>query len=384
MDEIFLDNASTTPVESEVIDYMLPYLKDYFGNPSSVHSFGKKAKVLVEDTRDVVADFLKCKSEEIFFTCGGTESNNTVIKGLAFRHLNTGKNHIITSNVEHPSVLETVLYLKEKFGFNVTILKANKEGRVLPHSVDEAITENTFLITIMHSNNELGTINDIKSISEIANARGIHFHSDTVQSIGKILFDFEDIKLDSASLSAHKIYGPKGIGVLYLKNPLKVEKFIHGGGQEKGFRAGTESVPLIAGLKRTIEILKTKVEKDIEHYSKLNKYLKDQLSLNFPEGISYNSPEKNVLQNIVNIKIDYRKFKIDPEMLIVMLDLKGIAVSGGSSCHSGAMKPSKVLLELGLSLSDALSSLRISFGRYNTFSDIDNFLDSLKKILLNQ
>lgn len=379
--EIFLDNASTTKVADEVREAMLPYFSDFYGNPSSVHQFGKKAAVLRESARELITDFLGCKPTEIFFTSGGTESNNTALKGFALNALGSNKNHIITSNVEHPSVLDTVLFLKQKFGFDVTIIKSDKYGRISPDAVEQAIKGNTFLITIIHSNNELGTINDIKSISELAKSKKIIFHSDTVQSIGKIKFKFSDFALDSASLSAHKIYGPKGIGVLYLNESANIEKLIHGGGQERGLRAGTESIPLIAGLKKTIELLKQKIDDDIKQYTFLNNYLKTQLNKEFPEGISYNSPIENALQNIVNIKIDYRKFNIEPDMLLVRFDLNGIAVSGGSACHSGALKPSKVLMELGLSEKDALSSIRISFSRYNTKNDVDCFINILKKIL---
>lgn len=384
MKEVFLDNASTTRVADEVREAMLPYFSEYYGNPSSVHSFGKKAKVLLEEAREVVADFLRCKASEVFFTSGGTESNNTVIKGLALKYFGSKKNHIITDNIEHPSVLETVLYLRDKFGFNVTVLKADKEGRVLLPKLEEAITENTFLISVMHVNNELGTINDIKAISELALSKGIHFHSDTVQGIGKLKFDFKSINPDSASLSTHKIYGPKGIGMLYLREGLDVEKLIHGGNQERGLRSGTESIPLIAGLKRAIELIRERLDDDIKHYTFLNEYLKSNLIKNFGGRISFNSPEKNSLQNIVNIKLDYRNFELDPEMLIVILDLKGIAVSGGSACHSGTVKPSKILMELGLSENEALSSLRVSFGRYNTKYDIDLFINALKEILLKK
>lgn len=383
MNQVYLDNASTTRVSNEVKEAILPYFSDFFGNPSSVHEFGKKPKVLLEETRELIADFLKCEPSEIFFTACGTESNNTAIKGFAFNFLNSEKNHIITSNIEHPSVLETVLFLRDKFNFDVTIVKADREGRILPEQIEKAITEKTFLISVMHANNELGTINDISAISELAKSRGIFLHSDTVQSIGKMKFYLKNLGLDAASLSAHKIYGPKGIGILYLKQNRDIEKLLHGGGQERGLRSGTENIPLIAGLKKTIELLKEKIDDDIAHYTFLNNYLKSQLSEHFADGISYNSPEKNVLQNIVNIKIDYRKFKVEPEMLIVMLDLRGVAVSGGSACHSGALKPSKVLMELGLTEKEALSSIRVSFGRYNTKEDIDYFIQVLKNILLS-
>lgn len=378
--QIYLDNAATTKTDPEVAVAILPYMTEHFGNPSSVHGFGKKAKVLLEETRETVAGYLRCKPKEIFFTSCGTESNNTVIKGIACKFIGTKKNHIITSLIEHPSVLETVDYLKNQFGFKVTLVNPDKYGRILPESVEEAVRPETFLISFMHSHNELGTINDIKSISEIAKQHGLYFHSDTVQSIGKTEINLKELNVNAASVSAHKIYGPKGIGVLYKNENTVLEKFIHGGGQERDMRGGTENIPYIAGLKKVFELLIDKGEEDKKKYSELKKYFISEMKNLYGDKIHFNSPSENCLPNIINIRFD-NSLGFDEETLIIKFDLKGIAVSGGSACHSGALKPSKVLMTLGLNEKEALSSVRVSFGRFNRKSDVDYFLDKTKGII---
>jgi cysteine desulfurase len=377
---IYLDNAATTKTDSRVVDAMLPCMTDFFGNPSSVHSFGKKAKVILEEAREAVASYLNCKPKEIFFTGCGTESNNTAIKGIALKYLGTKKNHIVTSPVEHPAVLETVFYLKEKFGFEVTLVNPDSFGRIFPEEIENAVKDETFLISIMHSNNELGTINDIKSISEIASAKGIHLHCDTVQSVGKTKIDFKELNLSAASVSAHKIYGPKGIGVLYKNENVELDKFIHGGGQERDLRGGTENIPYIAGVRKVFELLDSEGAEDISKYNELKNYFISGMKNLLGEKIYFNSPSENCLPNIVNIRFD-NSLGFDEETLIIKYDLKGIAVSGGSACHSGALKPSKVLMTLGLSEKEALSSVRVSFGRFNGISDVDYFLEKTKEII---
>jgi cysteine desulfurase len=353
---------------------------EHFGNPSSIHQFGKKAKVLLEETRDTVANYLHCKPKEIFFTSCGTESNNTAIKGIAFRHMCTNKNHIITSPIEHPSVLDSIEYLKNKFGFEVTYINPDMFGRVSPEAVEEAVKPETFLISVMHSNNELGTINDIKSISEIAEKQGIYLHSDTVQSIGKTEINLQKLKVHTASVSAHKIYGTKGIGVLYKNEKTEIEKFIHGGGQERDLRGGTENIPYITGLKKVFELLKMKGSEDVKKYEELKNYFISEIKNLYGEKIHFNSPVENCLANIVNIRFD-NSLKFDEEMLIIKFDLNGIAVSGGSACHSGALKPSRVLLKLGYTEREALSSVRVSFGRFNEKKEIDYFCKKIIEII---
>lgn len=376
---MYFDNAATTPVDKRVAEAIFPFLKDKFGNPSSVHWYGRESKVMIEDARDIAADYLGCKSKEIFFTSCGTESNNTAIKGIAFANIGNGKNHIITSTVEHPSVMETITYLKDKFGFEITLLKPDSKGRINPENVRNAIKPETLLISIMHSNNELGTINDIKKISEIAENNSVYLHSDTVQSIGKTDINLHELGVNFASFSLHKIYGPKGIGMLYIKSKTETDKLLHGGGQEREMRGGTENVPYIAGLKRAIELLKE--EDDIKLYKNLRGYLLEKLKENFQNGFEINSPLENSLDNILNIRLKSDVFNFIPDMLLIKLDLEGVALSGSSACSSGSLKASRILREIGLSEKDALSSIRISFGRFNTKAEIDYLIEKLKKIL---
>lgn len=380
---IYLDNASTTKIDPEVLDAMMPYLKENYGNASSTHSFGKTAKVLLEDARDTIADFIGAGSKEIFFTNSGTESNNFAIKGLAFHFLNSDKNHIISTSIEHSAVLDTLKYLEDKFKFEVTLVKpsSSKKGCILPEDIISEIKHNTFLITVMHSNNETGYINDIKSLSELLQNYDIFLHTDSVQSIGKTDFNVKDLKINSATLSAHKIYGPKGIAALYLKDKTPVEKFIHGGMQERNMRGGTENIASVAGFKKAVELLKVNFENDLKHYSSLKKYFIEMIKNNYGDGIIFNSGEINSLPNIVNISFDKNKFDYDEEMVLIKFDIKGIAVSGGSACTAGTHKPSHVLTEIGRDKKTALGSVRISFGRNNTNEDIDRFIFTLREII---
>jgi len=379
LEKIYLDNAATTKIDEEVFDAMLPYLKNYFGNASSIHSYGKTAKVMLEDARDVLAEFTGVSSKEIVFTNSGTESNNHAIKGTAFRHIGTEKNHIISSTVEHSAVLDTLKYLEERFNFDVTYIKPDRFGRIGTEEVLESIRPETFLISIMHSNNETGAITDIKSLTESILEKDINVHSDTVQSLGKTDLNFKDININFATISAHKIYGPKGIAVLYIKDKTIVDKFIHGGKQERDLRGGTENIAAIAGFKKAIEILKRRMTEDVLHYTELKNILTSGLNENFDKGIIYNSDTENCLQNIVNISFGKKFLEYDEEMLLIKLDLKGIAVSGGSACTAGTLKPSYVLKELGHDERTALGSIRISFGRSNTLNEIEKLLEVLKE-----
>jgi cysteine desulfurase len=373
----YLDNAASTKTDGRVLDAMLPFLKENYGNPSSTHKQGKLLKVLIEDARDTIADFLGTKSKEIFFTSGGTESNNFALKGYAFA--SGDKYHSITSSIEHPAVLETFNYLS-KFGYDVDIIKPDSEGCINPLDIEVKIKGNTKLVSIMHSNNELGSVNDIKSISEICKPKGIFLHSDTVQSIGKIAVKPKELGMDFLTLSAHKIYGPKGIGILFIDENVKIDKYIHGGSQERNMRGGTENTASIAGLKCAIEILKDSMEEDIRHYSVLKNILIAELENSFKNKYVLNGNQINSLQNILNVSFLPDKLNVSPGMLPILLDLKDLSVSGGSACSSGSLKPSNVLLELGIKESLASSSIRISFGRFNTNEDIYTLIKALKEI----
>ena len=381
MNRVYLDNAATTKIDDEVLDAMMPFLKEEYGNASSIHSFGKTAKVMLEDARDATAEFIGSSPKEIFFTGSGTESNNFAIKGIAYKFLNTEKNHIITTAIEHSAVLDTMKYLENKYDINVTYIKTDDKGKISLDELSEAIRQETFLISVMHSNNEIGIINDIKAISEKASADNIYVHTDSVQSIGKTKFNVKDLNVNFATMSAHKIYGPKGISALYIKEKTPVEKFIHGGMQERNMRGGTENIAAIAGFSKAIELIKYKFEKDVSHYLTLKNYLTEKLNCEFGDSILFNSGLENSLPNIINISFDKNKLSFDEEMILIQLDIAGIAVSGGSACTAGTHKPSYVLTELGRDKTTALGSVRISFGRYNTIQDADFFIDCLKSII---
>jgi len=390
MEKIYLDNAATTPVDERVAEAMLPYLKGKFGNASSVHSFGREAKVLLEDSRDLIAHFLGARPSEIYFTSGGTEANNFAIKGLSFNRLNqpigTNQGHIISSKIEHPSVMDTLEYLSERFGFNITFINNDKHGVIDIQNLTDSITDDTFLICIIHANNEIGIINDIARISKAASTGSIHVHADTVQSFGKILFKIKDLGCNTASISAHKIYGPKGIGALYIKHNTQTDKFMHGGKQEHGRRGGTENIANIAGFKKAVEILKDEMNSDMAKYKKLKERLVDLLINEYGDKIIYHSVINNDantkgLNNILNISFNPKKIKTDPETLLIKLDMKRIAVSSGSACNSGSINPSHVIKALGYDDQTAATSIRISFGRLNKDSDIDELVKALKEIV---
>ena len=378
---IYFDNAATTKIDDEVLQSMMPFLTESYGNSSSIHSFGKAAKVLLEDARDAIAAFIGASPKEIFFTNSGTEANNFAIKGLAFKFLNTQMNHIISTSIEHSAVLDTLKFLENKFKFKVTYLKPDIKGRISIDELSSNIREETFLIAVMHSNNEIGVINDIKSISELTHEKNIFIHTDSVQSIGKTWFNVKDLDVNSATLSAHKIYGPKGIAAVYIKDKTPVEKFIHGGMQERDMRGGTENIAAIAGFKKAIELIEKNYDSDIEHYQNLKSYLIRKLKDEFNDGVIFNSDEENSLPNIVNISFDPNKLIFDEEMILIQFDLKGIAVSGGSACTAGTHKPSHVLTEIGREKKTALGSVRVSFGRENKKAEIDYFIEMLRSII---
>ncbi|MBI5402732.1 MAG: cysteine desulfurase [Ignavibacteriae bacterium] len=381
MDNIYLDNAASTATDERVLEAMMPFFTKN-GNASSIHSFGKPFKVILEDSRDNIADFLGVKSKEVFFTSGGTESNNTVIKGICLKNLNGKRKHIISSSIEHPAVLDTLKYVEEKFGYEITLIKPGADGVVNSEEVLNSIKENTLLISLMHSNNETGIINNIEVISK--NKGDILLHSDTVQSIGKVRLNLKNPFLDFASISGHKFYGPKGIGVLYINENVKTDKFIHGGGQERNIRGGTENIPAIAGLSKAFDLLRDEMDMDIEHYRNLKNYFSKKIREFYGDKVIFNSKEGSSLDNIINISFDTEKFDTPGDMLLIKLDLKGIAISGGSACSSGSLKPSRILLEMGRSERTAKASLRISFGRKNNIAEVNYLLETLRELVLEK
>lgn len=377
MGRIYLDAAASTPLDPRVREAMLPYIDVKYGNPSSIHSFGKELKVTLEECREKIAAFLKCKPKELFFTSGGTENNNFAIKSLILTNLSKSNKKIVTTTIEHPSVYETVLYLQERFGVLVEFIKP--ENGVIPiDRVLDACDEATLLVSVMHSNNETGNINDIGLLKQKLQDN-IYIHSDTTQSIGKLPINLNALGVDFASVSGHKIYAPKGVGALYVNERVKIDKYMHGGSQERNMRGGTENLPGIVGLAKAIEILEQELEEDIKHYQFLKNYLIKRLGeLDF---VSVNTQIDKSLPNIVNFTINSNKPAYEGEILLIKLDLKNIAVSSGSACSSGSVKPSRVLIEMGLSEAQAKSSLRVSFHRWTREEDIDKLIEALKEIV---
>jgi cysteine desulfurase len=372
MKRIYLDYAATTPVHPEVVKAMLPYFSDAFGNPSSLYSYGLEVRQAIEAARNKVAESIGAKNEEIVFTGGGSEADNSAIKGVADANRRKG-NHIITSVIEHHAVLVTCKFL-EKRGFKVTYLPVDKYGLVDPESVRKAITDKTILISIMHANNEIGTIQPIGEIGKIARKAKIYFHTDAVQTVGHIPVNVNELKVDMLSFSAHKLYGPKGVGVLYIRKGTKVTSLIHGGEQEQGRRAGTENVPGIVGLGKAIELAGLDITNETERLITLRNVLIKGI-LEKIEHSRLNGHPAQRLPNNVNVSVDF----IEGESTCLNLDLEGICISTGSACSSSDAEPSHVLLAIGLSHAQARSSLRFTMGRLTTAEDIERVLEVLPR-----
>ncbi len=374
MDRIYLDYAATTPTHPEVVKAMLPYFSDAFGNPSTLYSYGREARGAVEEARSKIARLINAQSEEIVFTSGGTEADNSAIKGAAYASEHKG-NHIITTTIEHHAVLEPCKFLEER-GFVVTYLTPDRQGLVDPEDVASAITDKTILISIVHANNEVGTIEPISEISKLAGGRGLIFHTDAVQTVGHIPVDVEELGVDLLSISAHKLYGPKGIGALYIRKGTKLTPFIHGGAQEKGQRAGTENTPGIVGFGKAMEIAGREMTPEAERLTRLRDRLIKGL-LGQGGDVRLNGHPTKRLPNNVNVTID----SINGELVLSDLELEGIYASAGSACSSANPEPSHVLLALGLSAEQARSSLRFTLGRETTGDDIRRLLEVLPGII---
>ena len=371
---IYMDHSATSPVDPEVFEAMKPYFIDSFGNASTLYSLGREGKMAMESARAEVASIIGAEPKEIIFTSGGTESDNLAIKGTAYKLKNKG-NHIITSDIEHPAVDETCKYL-EKNGFKVTYLPVYNNGIVKVKDLEDAITDDTILITIMHANNEIGTIQPIEEIGAIAREKGIYFHTDAVQTVGKIPVDVEKLNVDMLSLSSHKLYGPKGVGALYIKKGVRIEPLLHGGGHERGIRPGTENVPGVVGLGKACTIANQNLERDAQKLTTLRNRLIDGV-LGSNDESYLNGDRVKRLPNNAN----FRFTGIEGESLILHLDSKGIAASTGSACSSTKLEPSHVLTALGLKEVEAHGSLRISLGRENTEEDIDFAITAIKEVV---
>ncbi len=373
---IYLDNAATTKTAPEVVEAMLPYFTEHYGNPSSVYGFASANKEVINRQREVIADVLGAKANEIYFTAGGSESDNWALKATAEAYGNKGK-HIITSKIEHHAILHTCEYLEQR-GFAITYLDVDENGIVDLEQLKSSIREDTILISVMFANNEIGTIQPIKEIGEIAHEHGILFHTDAVQAFGQVPINVDEYKIDMLSASGHKLNGPKGIGFLYIRQGVKIRSFVHGGAQERKRRAGTENVPGIVGLGKAVEraaaSMKERTEKEVE--------LRDYLIGRIEKEIPYcrlNGDRTKRLPNNVNFSFRY----VEGESLLIMLDMKGICASSGSACTSGSLDPSHVLLAIGLPHEIAHGSLRMTLNEEITREDLDYVVDTLKDIVQN-
>lgn len=373
-DRIYLDNAATTAVSPEVLETMLPYFTECFGNPSSIHGTGREAAKAVAAARKQVAAAIGAQPQEIYFTAGGSESDNWAIKGTAFAKKNKG-NHIITSAIEHHAVLHTCKWL-EKQGFEVTYLPVDENGLVSPADVEKAITDRTILITVMAANNEIGTVEPIAEIGRIAHEHGIVFHTDAVQAIGAIPIDVNEMNIDMLSMSGHKFHGPKGIGVLYVRKGVRLDTLIQGGAQERGQRAGTENLAGIVGIGKAIELAARNLTENAARMTALRDKLINGILKEIPDVRLNGHPTKR-LPNNCNVSIRY----VEGEALLLRLDLAGIAGSSGSACTSGSLDPSHVLLAIGLPHEIAHGSLRLSLGTDTTEEQIDEVLRVLPGIV---
>ena len=371
---IYMDYAATTFIKDEVLEEMMPYLKGFYGNPSSQYSLGLKNKMAIEYARDNISYALNCKNEEIFFTSGATEADNWAIKGFAYANKEKG-NHIITTKIEHEALLSSCRYLEDN-GFKITYLPVDKEGFINLEELKASIKLDTILVSIIFANNEIGTIQDIKSIGDICKEKGVAFHSDAVQAFGKVPIDVKNLNIDMLSISSHKIYGPKGIGALYIKKGIKLHNLLHGGGQERSRRGGTENVASIVGFGKATELSIVNLEKDMERLNFLrDKMIEELLKI---ESSFLNGPTgKHRLPNNINVAFH----GLNGEDLLFNLDRMGICVSSGSACQATSMEPSHVLLAMGLSKDLAKSSIRISIGEETTEEDIEYVCESIKEIV---
>ncbi|MEM0465696.1 MAG: cysteine desulfurase family protein [Candidatus Pacearchaeota archaeon] len=370
--QIYMDNAATTQVDKEVLKSMLPFFSKNFGNASSQHSFGLCAKRALEDSREIIANSINAKKEEIIFTSGGTESNNFVLKGLFFKHKNKGKKHIITSKIEHDCILNTCKWLEEQ-GAKITYLDVDEEGFIDIRSLEEAISSETLVVSIIHGNNEIGTIQDLEKIGEICREKGVYFHTDACQSYTKTKIDVKKMNLDFVTLNAHKIHGPKGVGALYIKEGVKIDPLLHGGGHEFKLRSGTENVAGIVGFAKAVAISK---DYHIEHMSKLrDNLIREILKIS---GTKINGPlgEKRLCNNI-NICFG----NIEGEAIKEFLDSYGVLVSTGSACSSHSLESSHVLKAIGRDPLEINSSIRISISRFTTKEEIDYVLRIITKVV---
>lgn len=374
MKKVYLDHAATTAAAPEVVAAMTPFFSDIYGNPSSIHAFGWEAKQAIEEAREHISMLLGCSPEELIFTSGGTESNNTLIKGIALTGKDKGR-HIITTNIEHHAVLEPCRFL-EKNGFRVTAVPVGSDGLINPEDIRSAITDDTILISVMHANNEIGVIQPIAEIGELARSRGICFHTDAVQTFGHIPVNVNDLKVDALSISAHKLYGPKGVGALYLRKGTRMTPLLHGGDQERGRRASTYNLPGIVGFGKSAALAKDRMTEEEQKTTRLRDKLIAGVLSHVPHSRLNGHPVCR-LPNNAHFAIPY----VEGEAMLLRLDMEGIACSTGSACTSSSLEPSHVLIAIGLPHEIAHGSLRFTLGRQTTEEEIDYVIGVLPPVV---
>lgn len=378
--KVYFDNAATTPMHPKVFEKMKPFLTEYFGNPSSIHSFGRKARVAIEEAREIIAEFINAKPGEIYFTSGGTEANNFVIKGISkAEFIESKRNTVATSKGEHHSVLDT-FYNLEKEGFNLKLIDIDNTSKIKMNTLETTVNNECSLISIIHINNETGRINPIKEISSLVKNKNIFFHTDAVQSFGKILIDVNQLGIDALTASAHKINGPKGVGFAYVRSGTPLAPLIFGGSQERNRRGGTENVAGIVGFAEAVLIAKEEMIKNHLHVKQLrDKFITGIQSLD-KDFIKINGGD-DASPYILSITFLSEQYKNDAEAMLMFLDINGVAASNGAACTSGTLKPSHVILNSGYKEEDAAGTIRFSFGSQNTFEEVEYTLDVIKKMI---
>lgn len=377
MRRIYLDHTSTTPLDPRVLEAMRPFWSDTFGNASSVHWHGRQSRIALEEARETIAAAIGAQPGEVTFTSGGTESDNLAITGAARKARAGGRNRVVTSAAEHHAVLDTCEALREE-GFEVSVLRPDETGRLPAGSVEGSADARTAVVSVMHGNNEVGTITRVREIADATHAHGALLHTDAVQTLGKIPVDVNGLGADLLTISAHKVYGPKGIGALYIRRGTGVEPLLHGGGQERGNRPGTESVPLAVGFAKAVEIAVSEMEAESNRLARLRDALQARVIDEFPAAIVNGHPAER-LPHILNISFDNRRVSLEGEMLLMNMDLLGVSVTSGSACTSGSMQPSHVLLAMGHDPQTARATLRFSFGKGNTEEDVEEVVRRLKE-----
>lgn len=376
---MYFDNSATTALSREVFKKMEPYMFDFYGNGSSLHTYGQDAAKAIDEARREIASLLNCRPNEIYFTSGGTESDNWALKGYAKANQSKGK-HIISTVVEHPAIIETCEFLRKE-GFEITLLPVNKEGFISLDDLKKAIRKDTILISVMYANNEIGSIMPIEEIGKIAKENKIAFHTDAVQAAGSINIDVQRDNIDMLSMSGHKFYGPKGIGILYKRNGLKVQSFMSGGEQERGLRAGTLNTPGIVGIAEALRLANLNMKKNNEYIKQLRDHFVERVLNEIPGAILNGPTQKDFDKRLVN-NANFSFEFIEGEAILLMLDLEGICVSSGSACSSSSLEPSHVLTATGMPLELAHGSIRLSFGLHNTMEEVNEAVDILKKSVI--